>query len=225
MASKYDEPDAGYHLYVIPSDLNERPYYIPLESDGSGYQIFAIGVQLKKYDAVKIYDANTYTLWGEDNIEPYGAYREFVADPDYGMVCWVEEGQYDIYVKLSSGNDSIYVGWTGAEAPVNVNYQLCVTPQSGEKYYINLTPYDEFDGFAQHRALNVHFQAGDLITLYDVKNNAHWAEDTLDQYGEYRKFTSLPGQGIRCDQEGYYDVYVKFKYEQDQIYIGPGTNG
>ena len=103
----------------------------------------------------------------------------------------------------------------------DANYGLVITHTDGTRTIVPLQPWEEFDGYSQHKGDDVKVEVGDVITLIDFYNgNAEWAEDTLDPYGEYQKFSSSAA-GITCNQAGTYDFYVKFKFQQDQIYIGP----
>jgi hypothetical protein len=66
---------------------------------------------------------------------------------------------------------------------------------------------------------DISLKVGDTFVLYDCTNQVSWVEDTLSQYGQYQKF-SVTENGIRCNEDGIYDIYVKFKWEADEIYIG-----
>ncbi len=113
----------------------------------------------------------------------------------------------------SSGN-------TGSNVAPTEGYALLVTPgNGGSNYYVALTPVDEFEGFQQHMADDISLSVGDTFVLYDCTNQVSWVEDTLSQYGQYQKF-SVTENGIRCNEDGIYDIYVKFKWEADEIYIG-----
>ena len=113
----------------------------------------------------------------------------------------------------SSGN-------TGSNVAPTEGYALLVTPgNGGSNYYVALTPVDEFEGFQQHMADDISLKVGDTFVLYDCTNQVSWVEDTLSQYGQYQKF-SVTENGIRCNEDGIYDIYVKFKWEADEIYIG-----
>lgn len=226
--ASYEIPTSGYNLCVKEIG-SEKAYYIPLENtgtmDGSGRaQYVAYNITLKKQTALSIYDGNNNTGWNEDNLESYGAYRNFIADPEIGIVC-LTEGTYDIYVKLAAGNDSIYIceaGEVNDSLPMN-GYGLKVYPASGEDpYFVPLVHVDDFDGFTQYFGDNVVLSSGDIFALYDFANQAEWAEDTLSPYGQYQKFEAV-ANGIKCNESGTYDIYVKFKWEADEIYIGDQT--
>ena len=105
------------------------------------------------------------------------------------------------------------------EAPTS-GYALMVTSANGDVYYYALTPFDEFEGFQQHMGDNLYFNEGDMIQLYDCTSGAAWVEDNLNQ-SSIAGFTSNSTDGIVCETSGTYDVYAKFKWEQDEVYIGP----
>ena len=109
-------------------------------------------------------------------------------------------------------------GETSGEAPLD-GYALEVHAASGKTYYVPLTPVDEFEGFSQHFADNIKFEEGDVFILYDCNNSVGWIEDTLNPYST--EGWEVVADGIRCTQSGTYDIYVKFKWEADEVYIGP----
>lgn len=99
-------------------------------------------------------------------------------------------------------------------------YALMIYPADGsDPYQITLVGVEEFDGYTQYFGDDVELNVGDVIKLYDKKNNAEWAIQVLDPYGQYEKFTAS-ADGITCNVAGKYDFYVKFKFEDDKIYIG-----
>ena len=95
-----------------------------------------------------------------------------------------------------------------------------VTTADDHVYYYPLTPVDQFEGFDQQMADNAIFNAGDKIQLYDGTNSAAWVEDNLNSFS-IAGFTANATDGIVCETSGTYDVYAKFKYQQDEVYIGP----
>ena len=70
----------------------------------------------------------------------------------------------------------------------------------------------------------VQLEQGDKVQLYDFANGAAWM-CAIDPYGEYQKFTGGKTQGyLTCNTAGLYDFYIKLKYEDDMLYIGPASN-
>ena len=78
----------------------------------------------------------------------------------------------------------------------------------------------EFEGFTQYLA-HVQVSNGDKLQLCDAENKAVWAVD-LNTYSE-PGFTR-DGDHYNVTVSGCYDFYIKLKYEQDELYIGPGSN-
>lgn len=68
----------------------------------------------------------------------------------------------------------------------------------------------------------VALKQGDKVQLHDLGNGASWM-CAIDPYGEYQKFTKNTDHLI-CNAAGTYDFYIKLKYEDDMLYIGPGQN-
>ena len=68
----------------------------------------------------------------------------------------------------------------------------------------------------------VALNQGDKVQLHDFGSGASWM-CAIDPYGEYQKFTKNADHLI-CNAAGSYDFYIKLKYEDDMLYIGPGQN-
>ena len=78
----------------------------------------------------------------------------------------------------------------------------------------------EFEGFTQYLA-HVQVSNGDKLQPCDAENKAVWAVD-LNTYSE-PGFTR-DGDHYNVTVSGCYDCYIKLKYEQYELYIGPGSN-
>ena len=82
----------------------------------------------------------------------------------------------------------------------------------------------DFQDREQFLASCVTLNQGDKVQLYDFGSGASWM-CTIDPYGEYQKFTGGKTQGyLTCNTAGTYDFYIKLKYEDDMLYIGPAQN-
>lgn len=79
-------------------------------------------------------------------------------------------------------------------------------------------PYGE--GFDQYLA-HVQLQAGDYCQLYDAGTQAAWAVKL--NTSSVTTFT-LTNDRYTCSADGCYDFYIKLKYQNDQLYIGQGTD-
>ena len=80
----------------------------------------------------------------------------------------------------------------------------------------------DFDGREQFLVSCVALNQGDKVQLHDFGSGASWM-CAIDPYGEYQKFTKNTDHLI-CNAAGSYDFYIKLKYEDDMLYIGPGQN-
>lgn len=89
---------------------------------------------------------------------------------------------------------------------------------------LEATPLSEkdFQDREQFLVSCVTLNVGDKVQLTDFANGATWMS-AIDQYGEYQKFTKNTDHLI-CNAAGSYDFYIKLKYEDDLVYIGPGQN-
>lgn len=78
----------------------------------------------------------------------------------------------------------------------------------------------EFEGFTQYLA-HVQVTSGDKLQLCDAENKAVWAVDL--NTASVQGFTR-DGDHYNATVSGCYDFYIKLKYEQDELYIGNGSN-
>ena len=78
-------------------------------------------------------------------------------------------------------------------------------------------------GRDQYLVSCVALNQGDKVQLCDFGNNDATWMCAVDPYGEYEKFTKNSDHLI-CNATGVYDFYIKLKYEDDMLYIGPGQN-
>ena len=90
---------------------------------------------------------------------------------------------------------------------------------NGTTYFAG-EPAGEFEGFQQYLA-HVQVKSGDFCQLCDVDNKAVWAVDlnTASVSGFTRN-----GNRYEVSVSGCYDFYIKLKYQQDELYIGQGSN-
>ena len=111
---------------------------------------------------------------------------------------------------------------------VALSATLCAQTQ----YYIRVNgstdypaePFPDTDaqGRAQYYAGNVKLEAGDVVTIFDAIENVEFSDAALDPYGEYEKFSQTDA-GFVCSTKGCYDFYIKLAWEDNGLYIGPGS--
>ena len=89
------------------------------------------------------------------------------------------------------------------------------------KMYFAGSLQDEFEGFTQYLA-HVQVKSGDYCQLYDLDNKAAWAV-ALNTYSVAGFTYDATNNRYNVNVDGCYDFYIKLKYEQDELYIGPGS--
>ena len=106
----------------------------------------------------------------------------------------------------------IALGTLGAHA----QYGIIV---NGKDVYIGEYT-DAFEGFTQY-LVHAYIHNGDYCQLYDSGTKAAWA-NTLNA----ASVSAFKRQNDRyvCSADGCYDFYIKLKFGQDELYIGPGSN-
>jgi len=90
---------------------------------------------------------------------------------------------------------------------------------NGNTYFAG-THTDDFEGFQQYLA-HVQLSAGDYCQLCDAENRAVWAVDLNP--ASVAGFTRN-GDKYEVSVSGCYDFYIKLKYQQDELYIGNGSD-
>ena len=90
------------------------------------------------------------------------------------------------------------------------------------KMYFAGSLQDEFEGFTQYLA-HVQVKSGDYCQLYDADNKAAWAV-ALNTYSVAGFTYDASANRYTVSVDGCYDFYIKLKYEQDELYIGNGSN-
>ena len=90
---------------------------------------------------------------------------------------------------------------------------------NGSTYFAG-THTDDFEGFQQYLA-HVQLNAGDYCQLCDAENRAVWAVDLNP--ASVAGFTRN-GDKYEVSVSGCYDFYIKLKYQEDELYIGPGSD-
>ncbi len=90
---------------------------------------------------------------------------------------------------------------------------------NGNTYFAG-THTDDFEGFQQYLA-HVQLNAGDFCQLCDAENRAVWAVDLNP--ASVAGFTRN-GNLYEVSVSGCYDFYIKLKYQEDELYIGPGSD-
>ena len=108
-------------------------------------------------------------------------------------------------------NDDSFGFWLTGGPEILEGYWLQVNGQNVAK--LN---YDKKEGDFDQYKTTYQTNVGDVITFYDADNDKNISV-TLDAAST--GFSQ--SKGITCTTAGNYDFYLKLKYGQDQVYIGP----
>ena len=92
---------------------------------------------------------------------------------------------------------------------------------NGKMYYEG-TKTDEFEGFTQYLA-HVPFKNGDYFQLYDGDNKVAWVKPLSTHSVTGFSYDEANGK-YHATVTGCYDCYIKIKENQDELYIGNGSN-
>lgn len=115
---------------------------------------------------------------------------------------------------LTDASGNVIASYGGSTASV-AKYSLII---GGKTYDCQPNPTPSDPSFEEYMVFNVPCEVGDEVITRDNINDAEWVMATLD--GASTGFVKEGGK-IVCKTAGNYDFYLKFKYQQDQIYIGP----
>ena len=108
---------------------------------------------------------------------------------------------------------------------------LCAVVASAENYGILVNGklffagsfVEEFEGFEQYLA-HVQVSSGDYCQLYDADNKTPWAKP-LNEYSVAGFTYDEANQRYNVSVSGCYDFYIKLKWNEDELYIGPAGEG
>jgi|GEM_PF-853436 len=220
------------------------------KSANSDHEEYMVSVQLNAGDTFVTYDLVNKAGWVM-TIEPYGEYANFTAGTS--SVTCTKAGCYDFYIKMMFQNDSMYIGpgtgCTGGGTDVGggddsgntggneggntggneggntggttTSYNYAIRVNGTTDYGATYMGKSEHSDHEEYM-VSVQLNAGDTFVTYDLVNNAGWVM-AIEPYGEYANFTAGTAS-VTCNVAGCYDFYIKMMYQNDSMYIGPGTN-
>lgn len=105
------------------------------------------------------------------------------------------------------------------------------TPTTGYSIQINGTTlvaltdegqWDQDPTFNQHSLKGVALKAGDTFVFYDNSNGVTWGNVAVDEYS----VAGIEGTGTEFNvtASGCYSIYLKLKFEEDNVYFGEGSD-
>jgi hypothetical protein len=200
----------------------------------SDHEEYKVSVKLNAGDTFETYDLVNNAGWVM-KIEEGGESANFTAGAK--SVTCNKTGCYDFYIKMMYQNDLMYIGAGtdcsgGGSDSGDDSGNTGDTSDSGEySYAIRVNGKTDYKATYKGKSENsdhdeymvsVKLNAGDTFVTYDLKNSAGWVM-IIEPYGEYANFTAGTSS-VTCNKAGCYDFYIKMMYQNDSMYIGPGTN-
>lgn len=219
---------ADKDLLFLRGTMNSYGLTHPLiKSNG----VASIEIELAVDDVFAIGDTNWTKQYGYASFfSSMSTY--FVAGGEYGDdIKVLQAGTYRIEVALEENTVTVYkdgvqigtqtgtVGGGNQGEQTEFSYQLVINGTQKIDLIYKGKAWVENEEHEEFVAYNVQLNAGDVITLYDVKNNASWAITTPNPWSSGNPVGSA--DGITMGETGSYDIYVQFLFEKDKIYFGP----
>ena len=87
---------------------------------------------------------------------------------------------------------------------------------------IDLVHGEEFEGYDQWYTEAAELHAGDVVKVYNYDTQAAWAIGILNPASS--SYVSNSENGLVFSKDSIYTIYVKFKYEADEVYVAPFDN-
>ena len=113
----------------------------------------------------------------------------------------------------TGGDDSGNTGGT-------TSYSYAIRVNGTTDYPATYTGKAQYSEHEEYK-VSVQLNAGDTFVTYDLVNNAGWVM-AIEPYGEYANFTAGT-TSVTCNVAGCYDFYIKMMFQNDSMYIGPGS--
>ena len=122
----------------------------------------------------------------------------------------------NIVIKTLSATLTITKAEENTEIPTIGDYALVIN----EKYYYvlekNPTPLDT--SFDEYFIKNVEISIDDKVKFYNISTEISWVIKLVDS-ASGGSWVVDENEGIICQETGSYDLYLKMKYQADQVYF------
>ena len=189
--------------------------------------VASIELELAVGNTFKVANADWTTIYGYDYVS---SSSNFGTDQDNNIVVNVA-GTYKFEVDTNNNTATVYfngnkivdaqtsTGGGNQGGSTEFRYQLIINGTQKIDLIYKGKAWVENEEHEEFVAYNVHLNAGDVVTLYDVNNDAGWAITTPNPWSSGSPVGGA--NGITMGETGNYDIYVQFLFEKDKIYFGP----
>ena len=233
------DKDGEYTIYLKLKFEADEIYVAPLPDEGGdepgeGLKNPVLTVNVPA-DTKEVFVAGDFSEWA---FLPMAAVEE--VENQFTLAI---EGEFEsIAYKYACGNDWAYreVAEDGTEIADRSYSELDVVakwlavpggdepPTPGKEGYallvngtdlIDLTHGEEYEGYDQWFVEGAALKAGDVVKVHSYETEASWAIGILNPASS--KHVANSEDGLVFDQDGEYTIYLKLKFEADEIYVAP----
>ena len=145
----------------------------------------------------------------------YDSDNKFHFNWGWGYYC---DGYYNINNLVPDDNNVYTVGHdviVGIEPEGEYGYSLLVN----DSKTIQLKRTEDFEGYEQWYTDAASLKANDVVKVFNHETGVSWAIGILNPASStHVKNTS---SGLLVDKNGTYTIYLKIKFEKDEIYVAP----
>ena len=228
-------PVNGLNFYAFAfKAAEEQPGDDPGDEPGEGLKNPVLKVNVPA-DTKEVFVAGDFSEWA---FLPMAA----VKDVENQFTLTIE-GEFEaIAYKYACGNDWAYreVAEDGTDIENRSYAELDVVakwlavpsgddpgdePKEGYALLVNGTEFidlvhgEEYEGYDQWFVEGAALKAGDVVKVHSYETEASWAIGILNPASSKHVVNSE--EGLVFDQDGEYTIYLKLKFEADEIYVAP----
>ena len=203
-----------------PGEKIENPIFTVIVPEGTD-SVFVAGsfdewASFRKLSAVEGKD-NQFTIQIEGEFEAIE--YKYLAGPDWKYVEVREGGANRTFVVDAldevSAWTSVPEGGEEPPTPGKEGYALLVNGTE----FIDLVHGEEYEGYDQWFVEGAALKAGDVVKVHNYATEASWAIGILNPASS--KHVANSEDGLVFDKDGEYTIYLKLKFEADEIYVAP----
>ena len=228
-------PVNGLNFYAFAfKAAEEQPGDDPGDEPGEGLKNPVLKVNVPA-DTKEVFVAGDFSEWA---FLPMAA----VKDVENQFTLTIE-GEFEaIAYKYACGNDWAYreVAEDGTDIENRSYAELDVVakwlavpsgddpgdePKEGYALLVNGTEFidlvhgEEYEGYDQWFVEGAALKAGDVVKVHSYETETSWAIGILNPASSKHVVNSE--EGLVFDQDGEYTIYLKLKFEADEIYVAP----
>ncbi len=222
-------PDSGFG-FLFSDHTKETPHYkvaVDAQDEGDFKQKKIADFQMIQGQQFQLYDFGEKAGWTVplDTHSCGGQPDKYITRGESWYTVNETFNAIDIYIKLKLGEDQLYIGKEREPGDLpDSGFGFLFKTEAGVEPYYKLSTDVGMDGdYHQYKIDDFRLVQGQQFQIYDFGNSAGWTVE-LDPYS----CGSNPSAYITKGDTWYaviqtfdaVDIYIKTKYQADQLYIG-----